>query len=99
LDFSGQEVDLRPIPILNSDKFKLKPRTMKKLLAVIALAAFVACNNSGETKQSAEDSARIADSTRMADSIANAQKMMQDTTTKKDTMPMQDTSTKKMKKK
>jgi hypothetical protein len=50
---------------------------MKKFLAVIAIASFVACNNDGESKTTTEDSIRIADSTRVADSLANANKMME----------------------
>jgi hypothetical protein len=52
---------------------------MKKFLAIIALSAFVACNNAGEDKTATEDSIRRADSIRVADSIANANKMMQPT--------------------
>ena len=50
---------------------------MKKFLAIIAIASFVACNNSGEDKAAADDSARRADSIRIADSTANANKMME----------------------
>jgi hypothetical protein len=62
---------------------------MKKFLAIIALATFVACNNSGDTTDSTEDSIRRADSIRREDSIRAAQQMMD--TTKKDTMSV-DTS-------
>jgi len=64
---------------------------MKKLLAIIVIASFVACNNEGESKTTNSDSARIADSTRMADSIANANKMQSDTGMNKmsDTSKMQ----------
>jgi hypothetical protein len=48
---------------------------MKKFLAIIALATFVACNNSGDTSDAAADSARVADSIRREDSIRAAQQM------------------------
>jgi hypothetical protein len=60
---------------------------MKKFLAIIALATFVACNNSGDTSDAAADSARVADSIRREDSLKAAQQMQQDTMGKKDTMP------------
>jgi hypothetical protein len=77
---------------------------MKKFLAIIAVAAFVACNNSGESKDAAAaDSARIADSTKTADSLKAVQQMQQADTMHKDTMgakpAMKDTSANKMKKK
>ena len=53
---------------------------MKKFLAIIAIASFVACNNSGDEKAANEDSMKRADSMRMADSTANANKMMQQDT-------------------
>ena len=59
---------------------------MKKFLAIIAIAAFVACNNSGETKNAAADSARIADSTKTADSLKAVQQMQQQDTMHRDTM-------------
>ena len=75
--FCGQEVDLRPNPISKTRrKFKLKPSKMKKFLAVIAIASFVACNNEGDSKTTMEDSLKRVDSMRVADSIANANKMM-----------------------
>ena len=89
LEFSRQELDLRPIPIKSSDKLKLKPSTMKKFLAIIALATFVACNNSGDTSDAAADSARVADSIRREDSMKAAQQQMTPDTTKTDTTKMQ----------
>ena len=45
---------------------------MKKVLAIVAIAAFASCNN-GENKNAAADSARQADSIKAAaDSIAKA---------------------------
>ena len=66
---------------------------MKKLFAVLALAAiFAACNNEAETGMSEEDSVRRADSIRQAwikDSTEAAMKM--DTTAKDTTMvPMEE---------
>ena len=50
---------------------------MKKFLAIIAIASFVACNNEGDSKTTTEDSIRRADSIRVADSIANSKMMQQ----------------------
>ena len=76
---------------------------MKKFLAIIALAAFVACNNSTDTKNAAADSARIADSTKTADSLKAVQQMQAADTMHKDTMgakgAMKDSSANKMQKK
>jgi hypothetical protein len=72
----------------------LKPaNNMKKVFAIMAIAAtFAACNNSADT--SAEDAQKkAADSTHQADSIANAMKMEQQ---KMDSTKMADSSKMKM---
>jgi hypothetical protein len=59
---------------------------MKKVFAVIAIAAmFAACNNESKTTTTTEDSIRQADSLHkvwVEDSINQANKMMQDTMNK-----------------
>jgi hypothetical protein len=62
---------------------------MKKFLAIIALATFVACNNSGDTSDAAADSARVADSIRREDSLKALQQMQPTDTSKMDTSKMQ----------
>ena len=68
---------------------------MKKFLAIIAIASFVACNNDGESKAATEDSIRRADSIRVADSIANANKMMEQPKVDSPAMKTDSPSTKK----
>ena len=68
---------------------------MKKFLAVIAIASFVACNNDGESKAATDDSIRVADSIRMADSAANANKMMEQPKVDSSAMKKDSPSTKK----
>ena len=59
---------------------------MKKLLFVLALGAFAACN-SGENKNTAADSARVADSLKAAASADSAKAAAMDTTKKDTTKP------------
>lgn len=54
---------------------------MKKVLALIAIAGFVACNN-GETKDATADSLRRVDSLKREDSIKAANQAAQDTAKK-----------------
>ena len=61
---------------------------MKKLIAIFAVTAFVACNNAGEsTENKAADSTRIADSlakaaANVSDSLAKAAANVSDSATK-----------------
>ena len=59
---------------------------MKKLLFVLALGAFAACN-SGDNKTTAADSARVADSLKAAASADSAKAAAMDTTKKDTTKP------------
>ena len=54
---------------------------MKKVLALIAIAGFVACNNA-ETKDNTADSLRKVDSLRKEDSLKAAVQAAQDTAKK-----------------
>jgi hypothetical protein len=57
-----------------------KTSTMKKVLAILAVAGFMAACNSGEDKaKMAADSARIADSTKSAMAADSASKAAADT--------------------
>ena len=59
---------------------------MKKVLAILVVAGFLASCNSGEDKAKlAADSARIADSTKAAMAADSAAKAAMDTTHKADT--------------
>jgi len=57
---------------------------MKKLLIVLAIGAFAACNNAGDSKAAADTTAaKMSDSSSKMTDTAN--KMAADTTAKKDT--------------
>jgi hypothetical protein len=75
---------LSPEPFNNAKK----QSQMKKLMFVLAIAAFAACNNASSDKAAADSTKMSADSTKMsADSTkmaADSTKMAADTT-KKDT--------------
>ena len=60
-----------------------KTRTMKKVLAILAVAGFMAsCNSGADKEKAAADSARIADSTHAAWVADSTAKAAADTTAK-----------------
>lgn len=62
---------------------------MKKFLIVLAIGAFAACNNAGDSKAAADSTAAKDSAAKMSDSSSKmtdtANKMAADTTAKKDT--------------
>jgi hypothetical protein len=66
---------LRTIPLRLDFSIKLKPSTMKKVFAIMAIAGLmVACNNSGEKAETVDSSALKA----AADSAKNAMENISD---------------------